>query len=89
MFFFKNNFNNFFFIKNKQQFKFYNMKYINYYIVGFFESFFKKKFFLKTLSNNFIKYTSTPQFEMIVEEFKFYQIRVLKGLKITEIFEII
>jgi len=89
LFIYKNNFLNFFNFKLKKCSKPANLKFSQYYILGFFEYFFKKKVFLKSISNSNVKTHNFNKLSYLFDEFRFFQLRVVKGLHIIEILEII
>lgn len=89
LFIFKNNFLDFFNFKLKKCSKPGNLKFAQYYILGFFEYFFKKKVFLKSISNSNMYIHNFNKLSYLFDEFRFFQLRVVKGLHIIEILEII
>jgi hypothetical protein len=89
IFFLKSNFINFFEHKSKKTYKFNNIKYIQYYIIGFFENIFNKKISIKIVSNNLYNFNNLYTLQSIFEDFKYFNLKILRGFNIIEFLEII
>jgi hypothetical protein len=85
----KVDFINFFYYNLNKKFKNNYLKYVQYYLISFFEYFFKQKIVLKILPSSLIKYNDIYSLEQIAEAFKFYQIKIKKNFHISEVLEII
>ena len=87
--FFKNSFINVFFKKVKENSKSSVLKYVQFYLIGFFEYLFKKRIFIKTLNNSQLDYFYKERLEFLFDEYKFFQLKIIKGLNVSEILEVI